>query len=640
MQEFFSMSGLFLSSLLWTGLTVAGEATATAPSVARDAEKPEDFFTLIVLPDTQGYADTRHRETQKHWPDIGDQRDCFFAQTEWIKDNRRKRNIVLAAHVGDITQTEHDDEWKIADSAFKTIEPHVPYVLCSGNHDMGYSPDLRKTGQSRASRFSTYFPPARFTGNPFYDSHFGMEKHLHFREEGKTENYYLYFRAGGMKFLMLALEFKPRDEALAWANRVAEQHPDHRIIVVTHGYLTKKGRRAESDGYPIKGSSGQAIWEKFVSRHKNIFLVLSGHAGESRLTSEGRHGNTVHQIQSDYWYWDLPRIKAGSGFLRILTFRPGQDRIDVETYSPVLDEFLDRPSSKFSLPFAMEDQAAQVTQAKLPALEGPTPDVSREIDMPLVDLSADDDPLKIINWNVLYRFNHHRSIEEAGKWIVGQQPNIIAFQELNGISGKRLGELAMRWGHAHAVTHKESGFPVGLTSKEPIEVIERQSRGYHHGFLHCKTYGIHFFVVHFWPGKSEEVDRILERIAPLLERKEKVVILGDFNGCSRKDEAFLVENAKLRKRDYTFVDKVEAKGFVDIVHKHDPDAKVSCPSPITIPRWSKDMEELKLKRYRIDFVFADASLAEDSLSGTISLAREIDAISDHYPVIVEFKIPE
>ena len=254
--------------------------------------------------------------------------------------------------------------------------------------------------------------------------------------------------------------------------------------------------------------------------------------------------------------------------------------------------------------------------------------------------AAEGGTLKIINWNVLYGFNHHRSIKEAGNWIIEQRPNVVAFQELNGISEKRLGEHARKWAHAYAVTHKESGFPVGLTSKQPIEVIERQFKGFHHGFLHCKTYGIHFFVVHFWPGKSKEVDVILDKIAPLLERKEKVVILGDFNGNSRKDEAFLIESAKLRKRDYTFVDKVEAKGFVDIVHKHDPDAKISCPSPITIPRWTKDMEELNLKRYRIDFVFADTRLAKDSRSGTISLAKEIDTISDHYPVIVDFIISE
>jgi hypothetical protein len=219
---------------------------------------------------------------------------------------------------------------------------------------MGYSPQLRKTSQSRVSQFSRYFPPSRFTKNPLYEAYFESEKEGHFREAGKTENYYLFFQASGMDFLVITLEFKPRDEAIAWANQVVERYPGHRIIVVTHGYLTKKGRLSESDGYLVKGNSGKAIWEKFVSRHSNIFLVLSGHAGESRLTSEGRHGNLVHQIQSDYWYFDLPRIKAGSGFLRILTFRPGKDRIQVETYSPVLDEFLTRPSSKFSLPYAMK----------------------------------------------------------------------------------------------------------------------------------------------------------------------------------------------------------------------------------------------------------------------------------------------
>ena len=117
-----------------------------------------------------------------------------------------------------------------------------------------------------------------------------------------------------------------------------------------------------------------------------------------------------------------------------------------------------------------------------------------------------------------------------------------------------------------------------------------------------------------------------------------MVILGDFNGTLPKDDDFLVANATLRKKDHTYVDKLEAKGFVDIVHKHDPKAKVSCPSPITIPKWSKDIEELELKRYRIDFVFADRTFEENSRSGTISLAKEIDTISDHYPVIVEFTV--
>ena len=243
---------------------------------------------------------------------------------------------------------------------------------------------------------------------------------------------------------------------------------------------------------------------------------------------------------------------------------------------------------------------------------------------------------KIVNWNVLYGFNHKKSVKQGANWIKKQAADVVALQELNGHNQAGFKELAAEWGHDHAAILKKGGFPVGLTSNQPIEVIERRVKDFHHGYLHCKTHGIHFFVVHFWPGKYWEADWILDKTAPLIERGEKVIILGDFNGNSRKDEDFLIANATLRKRDYTFVDKVEAKGFVDIVHKHDPEAKISQPSSITIPRWTKDLKELKLKRYRIDFVFADKSFAEQSHSGTISLGREIETISDHYPVIVEF----
>ena len=246
------------------------------------------------------------------------------------------------------------------------------------------------------------------------------------------------------------------------------------------------------------------------------------------------------------------------------------------------------------------------------------------------------DTFKIVNWNVLYGFNHKKSVKQGANWIKKQAADVVALQELNGHNQVGFKELAAEWGHDHAAILKKGGFPVGLTSNQPIKVIERRVKDFHHGYLHCKTHGIHFFVVHFWPGKYWEADWILDKTAPLIERGEKVIILGDFNGNSRKDEDFLIANATLRKRDYTFVDKVEAKGFVDIVHKHDPEAKISQPSSITIPRWTKDLKELKLKRYRIDFVFADKSFAEQSHSGTISLAREIETISDHYPVIVEF----
>jgi exodeoxyribonuclease-3 len=247
--------------------------------------------------------------------------------------------------------------------------------------------------------------------------------------------------------------------------------------------------------------------------------------------------------------------------------------------------------------------------------------------------------LKVMCWNVLYAFNHGNSVDEGVAYLAARKPDVLALQELNGHTQASLAALARRWGHDHAAIHKESGFPVGLTSTEPIEVLERRVEGFHHGYLHARTHGIHFFVVHFWPEKDHEAQIVLERIAPLLERDEDVIVLGDFNTHSRKDVAHLATTVRTPR--YAVVDMVEGAGFVDLVHKHDKAAVYSCPSPVTIPRWSKDMEEVVSKRARIDFVFASGKLAKASRSGTIEVSDALGAISDHYPLVVEFVvIPE
>lgn len=240
--------------------------------------------------------------------------------------------------------------------------------------------------------------------------------------------------------------------------------------------------------------------------------------------------------------------------------------------------------------------------------------------------------LKILNWNVLYGFNHGNSVESGVDWIKRQSPDVLALQELNGNTADSLRERAQLWGHKYSAIHKEKGFPVGLTSTEPIEVIERKVKGFHHGYLHCKTHGIHFFVVHFWPEKDHEAIAIIDKIEPILESGQSVVVLGDFNTNSRKDVTFLAESDKVTPR-FGVVDRFESKGFVDVVHKHDKQALYSCPSPITIPKWSASIEEVKAKRQRIDFIFVDQKLQRRTISGTILRSEEIEKVSDHYPVV-------
>jgi len=297
-----------------------------------------NYFSVVVLPDTQNYTDSSFGGHPKY----------FYDQTQWIKVNKRRFNIVMVAHVGDIVQNPGEfEEWKIADRAFKTIDKEVPYILCLGNHDI--AEDQSTDAKARDTLLNAYFPPYRFTNNPVYCNSFGSNPQTHFMEPGKSDNYYLYFKGGDMRFLIIALEFKPRDETLKWANQVIETHPDHRCVVLTHGYLSTNGTRGVG-GYALPGNRSPEVWEKFVSQHKNIFLVLCGHAlGEAVLTSTGKAENRVQQILTDYQNDYIGH--GGHGYLRIMTFYPKTKEIQNRTYSPSLDTTLTRPKSQFTLTY-------------------------------------------------------------------------------------------------------------------------------------------------------------------------------------------------------------------------------------------------------------------------------------------------
>ena len=104
---------------------------------------------------------------------------------------------------------------------------------------------------------------------------------------------------------------------------------------------------------PPDSNDGEDIWEKLVRKHKNIFLVLSGHVcgdGTGTLTSQGDHGNIVHQLLADY---QDATPNGGNGWLRILRFSPRNDKIHVRTYSPWLNAMSQAADQCFDLDYDM-----------------------------------------------------------------------------------------------------------------------------------------------------------------------------------------------------------------------------------------------------------------------------------------------
>lgn len=295
---------------------------------------PGEDFTIIAMPDTQHYTDNPNNYAN------------FSAQTQWIVENKDSRNIVFVTGLGDIVQNGNSflSEWQLADQAYSLIEDPlttlledgIPYGLSVGNHDQ--SP-IGGGSSASTSRYNQFFGVSRFVGRGYYGGHYGTD----------NDNHYELFDAGGMGFIAIHFEYDttPEQGVLDWADALLTTYSNRRAIVSTH-YLIGLGNPASF------GAQGQAIYNA-LKDHPNLFLMLAGHIhGEGRRQDTAVNGNVVNTLLSDYQDY----ANGGDGWLRIMTFSPANDTIQVQTYSPIRNggngDFQTDADSQFTLNYDMQ----------------------------------------------------------------------------------------------------------------------------------------------------------------------------------------------------------------------------------------------------------------------------------------------
>lgn len=290
-------------------------------------------FTLAILPDTQHYAES--------YPHI------FTAQTQWIVDNREERNIVFALHEGDITNGNTEPQWQNAAESMRVLDGGVPYAIVMGNHDMGPGGACEVRD---SPLFSQHFPVSRYDSLPTFGGTF---------EPDRLENAYHRFEASGTGWLIVALEYMPRDRVLEWANDVIASHADRHVVVLTHSHVYTDaclhGSRPEHDSKPESlgivsdpegANDGQDTWTKMLRRHAKVRFVFNGHfLGSAHTVGAGNEGNAVYQMLSNYQHME----EGGSGYLRLIRCDPAGRSVSVKTYSPYLDSFLKDPANEFTI---------------------------------------------------------------------------------------------------------------------------------------------------------------------------------------------------------------------------------------------------------------------------------------------------
>jgi beta-galactosidase len=286
----------------------ARETSGRAEDASWRPDPGNPRFTLAVLPDTQYLFDE----------DRGDPAP-LHASLRWILANGEAENIVFLAHLGDLTQSGSADEFAAAGLAFQVLDrAAVGYSVLAGNHDVDPDTDDRRG----ASPYLATFGPARFADAGTFG--------------GATPdgyNTWHHFHGGGRRWLLLALDWRPSPDSLAWAQSVIDAHPESPVILITHEIA-----EADAGGTAHLTEHGRHLWHTLIAGNDRVFLVVGGHnwpAGRSVLTNHSGHEVHVHVAN----YQD--RYYGGAAMLRLYRFDLSQDTIEVETFAPYL---LDPPA--------------------------------------------------------------------------------------------------------------------------------------------------------------------------------------------------------------------------------------------------------------------------------------------------------
>lgn len=365
-------------------------AAAALPAAAGASEYRQGDcgeFTVAMIPDTQNYVDYRHQKWSGFSFDAVEQ---LYRQMRWVADNAKSSggDIVFATHVGDIWQ--HYSEWmdpehaargfewipnggsEVARSpkpqtrsfeipaavqAHQLIAGELPFSVVPGNHDFDAlwtdpanppQPELKKAGVRHVgglTGFQSSFSDESqfFAGQPWY-----VASH-----DGGADSAQI-FASGQCRFLHIGLQYQAPDASLAWATEVIGRYPGLPTIVSTHDYLGRDGKR-HMNSNPLQSrldpldNDPEMIWDEFISRNDQIFLVLSGHVGGQGFSVDtNRAGNAVYQMMADYQGRGQSVIDAGAdrtsvgdGWLRLLKFRLDDEdpSIEVRTYSTHYGKF-------------------------------------------------------------------------------------------------------------------------------------------------------------------------------------------------------------------------------------------------------------------------------------------------------------
>jgi len=280
-------------------------------------------YSMVVIPDQQ--------ILNNYYP------EKLMAMYQWIADNREKENIQIVMNVGDMADNcGNITQWENNKAAWELLPEDLPFIAAPGNHDYDTNSgwDQGYGVREQLTLMNEYFPVSLFenyaTGCGFFD-------------EENCVNQWQSFEVNGNQYMVIALEYVPQADVLAWANEVVAAHPNHQVIMITHSYVGSYGNLDQPH-----------VWNDFVSKHENIIMAFSGHVWHTsvvRRTDKGVNGNDVHQMLMDAQVTDTGNEGYKHvGMIGLLRFNADGTQCDVSYYSTDRDMYDANSNFTLTLP--------------------------------------------------------------------------------------------------------------------------------------------------------------------------------------------------------------------------------------------------------------------------------------------------
>jgi hypothetical protein len=285
-----------------------------------------ETFCFAVLPDTQIMTEFDPA--------------AYRGETRWLADNAAGLDLRLVLHVGDVVNKGRRDPAQYAvaaDAHRRLLDAGIPLLVVPGNHD--YDDELEET--RGLSLFNAHVGFAALAGQPTFAGTFA---------DGAGENAYALLDPPSGGIIVLALEFGPRREVVAWAQDLLLEHSDRSAFVLTHSYLDPDARRThiQSSYHPraFPGSTdaldGEQLWHQSLRRIPNLVGVFSGHQVPTPVSWRVDANESGCGVLQSYQNWQMAPLESMAR-IRMVWWRPSTRQLRMRVVDTRTGGYVDEP---------------------------------------------------------------------------------------------------------------------------------------------------------------------------------------------------------------------------------------------------------------------------------------------------------